>query len=50
MDKNLVLSVRNIPRVAAMTVEDLNPLDVVKAEKLLFTKDAFEKISKKIAA
>lgn len=50
VDKNLVLSVRNIPKVAAMTVEDLNPLDVVKAEKLLFTKDAFEKISKKIAA
>ena len=50
VDKNLVLSVRNIPKVEAITVEDLNALDVVKAKVLVFTKDAFEKISKKIAA
>lgn len=40
-DENLYRSARNIPKVAVMTVKDLNAGDICNRQKMLFTKDAF---------
>jgi ribosomal protein L4 len=42
-DKNLTLASRNIPTVALATSDSLNTYDVLRPDKLLFTKSAFEK-------
>lgn len=39
--ENLYKSARNIPRIAVMTVTDLNAGDICNRQKMLFTKDAF---------
>jgi large subunit ribosomal protein L4 len=44
--KNLWLSARNIPRVHALTVADLNALDVLKYKRLLLTREAFHALVK----
>ncbi len=43
-DKNLTLASRNIPQVALTTSDSLNTYDVLRPDKLLFTKEAFEKV------
>ena len=43
-DKNLTLASRNLPDVALTTCDSLNTYDVLRPDKLLFTKDAFEKV------
>ena len=43
-DKNLMLASRNVPSVALATSDSLNTYDILRPDKLLFTKGAFEKI------
>ena len=47
-DKNLTLASRNLPNVALTTSDSLNTYDVLRPDKLVFTKDAFEKISNRL--
>jgi len=48
IDKNLTLASRNIPTVALATSDSLNTYDVLRPDKLLFTKSAFEKVSDRL--
>jgi large subunit ribosomal protein L4 len=47
-DKNLMLASRNVPEVALTTSEALNTYDVLRPDKLLFTKSAFEKVEARL--
>jgi large subunit ribosomal protein L4 len=47
-DKNLTLASRNIPTVTLSTSDSLNTYDVLRPDKLLFTKSAFEKVSDRL--
>ena len=47
-DKNLTLASRNIPDVALVTSDSLNTYDILRPDKLLFTKSAFEKVSDRL--
>jgi large subunit ribosomal protein L4 len=47
-DKNLTLASRNIGNVALTTSDSLNTYDVLRPDKLLFTKSAFEKVSDRL--
>ena len=49
-DKNLSLASRNVPNVELATSDSLNTYDVLRPGKLLFTKDAFEKVESRLAA
>jgi large subunit ribosomal protein L4 len=44
VDKNLYLSARNIPHVAICDVEALNPVALLRHEKVLMTADAVKKL------
>jgi large subunit ribosomal protein L4 len=48
VDKNITLATRNIPTVALATSDSLNTYDVLRPDKLLFTKSAFEKVSDRL--
>jgi large subunit ribosomal protein L4 len=48
VDKNLTLASRNIPNVALTTSDSLNTYDILRPGKLLFTKDAFEKVEQRL--
>src|SRR5271170_3350774 len=50
VDKNLTLASRNIEKVALATSDSLNTYDVLRPDKLLFTRDAFEKVEARISA
>ena len=43
-DDNLYKSARNVPKIAVMSVGDLNAGDICNKQKMLFTKDAFESL------
>lgn len=43
-NESLYKSIRNIPKVNVMLVDDLNAGDICRKQKMLFTKDAFLKI------
>ncbi len=47
-DKNLQLASRNLPDVALTTGESLNTYDVLRPDKLLFTRSAFEKVEARL--
>ena len=47
-DENLTRASRNIPTVALATSDSLNTYDVLRPDKLLFTKSAFEKVSDRL--
>jgi large subunit ribosomal protein L4 len=47
-DKNLLLAARNVPDVALTTGESLNTYDVLRPDKLLFTRSAFEKLEARL--
>ncbi|HUA38047.1 MAG TPA: 50S ribosomal protein L4 [Candidatus Sulfopaludibacter sp.] len=47
-DKNLTLASRNLPAVALTTSDSLNTYDVLRPDKLLFTKSAFEKVEARL--
>src|SRR5579885_2011332 len=48
-DRNLQLASRNVPEVSVTTSELLNTYDVLRPDKLLFTKEAFEKLSQRLS-
>ena len=48
VDKNLTLASRNLPLVALATSDSLNTYDVLRPDKLLFTRSAFEKVSDRL--
>jgi len=50
VDKNLTLASRNIEKVTLTTSDSLNTYDVLRPDKLLFTKSAFEKVEARISA
>jgi large subunit ribosomal protein L4 len=47
-DKNLTLASRNVPDVALATSDSLNTYDILRPDKLLFTKSAFEKVEARL--
>ncbi len=47
-DKNLVLASRNVPNVALTTSATLNTYDVLRPDKLVFTRGAFEQIEARL--
>ena len=47
-DKNLTLASRNIPNVELATSDSLNTYDILRPDKLLFTKSAFEKVEARL--
>jgi large subunit ribosomal protein L4 len=49
VDKNLVLASRNIPDLAITTSANLNTYDVLRPDKLVFTKGSFEKVEARLA-
>jgi large subunit ribosomal protein L4 len=48
-NKNLSLASRNVPNVALTTSETLNTYDVLRSDKLVFTKSAFEKVGARLS-
>ncbi len=48
IDKNLTLASRNLEKVALTTSDSLNTYDVLRPDKLLFTKSAFEKVADRL--
>ena len=48
IDKNITLASRNIPTVLLATSDSLNTYDVLRPDKLLFTRSAFEKVSDRL--
>jgi large subunit ribosomal protein L4 len=47
-DRNLTLASRNVPDVALTTSDALSTYDVLRPDKLLFTRGAFEKIASRL--
>ena len=47
-NKNLMLAARNLPNVWLTTSETLNTYDVLRPDKLIFTRVAFEKIEARL--
>jgi large subunit ribosomal protein L4 len=47
-DKNLTLASRNLPGVALTTSDSLNTYDILRPDKLLFTKGAFEEVEARL--
>ena len=47
-DKNLLLASRNVASVAVTTSETLNTYDVLRPDKLVFTRGAFEQIEARL--
>ena len=47
-DKNLTLASRNIPNVALATSDSLNTYDVLRPDKLVFTRGAFEQVEARL--
>ena len=50
LDVNLYLSARNIPNIDIITVREINPVNLLKAQKVAVTADAFKKIQEWIDA
>jgi len=48
-DKNLTLASRNVPNVALATSDSLNTYDVLRPDKLVFTRGAFEQVEARLA-
>ena len=48
-DRNLLLASRNLPDVALTTSDSLNTYDLLRPDKLVFTRDAFEKVEARLA-
>jgi large subunit ribosomal protein L4 len=47
-DKNLMLASRNVPKVELTTGDELNTYQVLKSDKLIFTRGAFEKVEARL--
>ncbi len=48
VDKNLMLASRNVPKVELATSDSLNTYQVLRSDKLVFTKGAFEKVEERL--
>ncbi len=48
VDKNLTLAARNVPDVALTTSDLLNTYDVLRPDKLVFTRSAFEQLEARL--
>jgi large subunit ribosomal protein L4 len=48
-NKNLTLASRNIPNVTLATSDSLNTYDVLRPDKLIFTRGAFEKVEARLS-
>ena len=48
-DRNLTLAARNVPDVELATSDSLNTYQVLRFDKLLFTRGAFEKLEQRLA-
>jgi large subunit ribosomal protein L4 len=49
VDRNLTLAARNLPRVHLTTCDTLNTYEVLRSDKLIFTRGAFEKVDQRLA-
>jgi large subunit ribosomal protein L4 len=49
VDKNLSLASRNVENVTLATSDTLNTYDVLRSDKLVFTRGAFEKVEARLA-
>lgn len=49
VDKNVILASRNIPNVELTTSDILNTYQVLRSDKLIFTRGAFEKVEERLA-
>ncbi len=49
VDRNLSLASRNVPKITLTTSETLNTYDVLRSDKLVFTKGAFEKVEARLS-
>src|SRR5689334_23958241 len=49
VDKNLSLASRNVENVTVTTSDTLNTYDVLRSDKLVFTKGAFEKVEARLS-
>jgi ribosomal protein L4 len=49
IDRNLTLAVRNLPRVELTTCDTLNTYEVLRFDKLIFIRSAFEKVDQRLA-
>lgn len=47
-DKNLTLASRNVPNVTLATSDSLNTYDVLRPDKLVFTRGAFEQVEARL--
>jgi large subunit ribosomal protein L4 len=47
-DKNLTLASRNVEKITLTTSENLNTYDVLRPDKLVFTRSAFEKVEARL--
>jgi large subunit ribosomal protein L4 len=48
-DKNVALASRNVPAVALTTSDSLNTYDVLRPDKLVFTRNAFEQVEARLS-
>jgi large subunit ribosomal protein L4 len=48
-DKNLALASRNVQNVTVTTSDDLNTYDILRSDKLVFTRGAFEKVEERLS-
>jgi large subunit ribosomal protein L4 len=48
-DKNLTLASRNVPHVTLATSDSLNTYDVLRPDKLVFTRGAFEQLEARLS-
>src|SRR6267378_2958525 len=48
-DKNLSLASRNVPNIALTTSDSLNTYDVLRPDKLVFTRSAFEQVEARLS-
>src|SRR6266446_9859124 len=48
-DKNLTLASRNVPNIAVTTSDSLNTYDVLRPDKLVITRGAFEQVEARLA-
>jgi large subunit ribosomal protein L4 len=49
VDRNLMLASRNVPSVHVATSDSLNTYQILRSDKLLFTRGAFEKIEARLS-
>lgn len=47
-DRNLLLASRNVPEIEVVTVDFLNPYQVLRYDKLVFTRGAFEQVEQRL--